>query len=326
MTQGGTQRELPIAQVEQSDAAYLAAVTDCRLPRAVAAVLRWIIEHGRRLGGAMVVERMTQRQWSGALGLSGSSLSVALSRLRDSRLLSMGADGEVRLDLRRLVAVSEEARARAGPDDGAFDPAEALRTIASDRSRSALIGSDRHRSAGRARSVRTRNKSPVSVDAQESAEIAGEDGTGAADQTDRNRSSRSLANDPAWRALQTRHFRPELDRKMLDRAFAAAVAAGLVDDSHEGRGFFLATAYDLAVDAPRAGRQGGIRSPAVCLRIRVEQQRLWRISEEARRWVREVLCPPELRRRAKPPPDDNELARRRDELVESLTKRMEDSR
>jgi hypothetical protein len=105
--------------------------------------------------------------------------------------------------------------------------------------------------------------------------------------------SQSLQEHPAWRRLQTRHFRNggavQLDRQALMAAFDAAVTAGTIAGDREAKLRFWATAYDLAADQD-------IRSPAVCLRVRVERNRCYRISEAGRQFAVGLLRPAEYRR------------------------------
>jgi len=293
-----TQRTLPIEQVEQSDEAYLAAIADCRLPPATERMLEWIVRNGRRDRGCLVVRRLTQRKWARATGLSPSTISTTLRRLGDSRLLlESPADGELRLDLSHLVAVAEEARARDGPGDEPFDAAGALRRLGS---RSALLGSDRLRSAvigSGARSVNKERKPPVPLtEAQESAAPTETVRTDAAEHADQRRTRRAdpstadcLKNHAAWRSLQRHHLGPELNRRALRAAFYAAVAAGLFAGDYESRLRFVATAFDLAGDPL-------IRSPVAVLRSRVERGTCYRQSDRALAAAKEFLRDPVLAR------------------------------
>jgi hypothetical protein len=107
--------------------------------------------------------------------------------------------------------------------------------------------------------------------------------------------------------LQTEHFRRGsqvvLDLQALKRCLLAAVEADLLDGPLEAgeqddrwrevKIRFLATAWDLAADIPRrdtrTGREVGVRSPAVCLRTRIERGGLYRISDPGRRWARQQI-------------------------------------
>jgi len=290
----GSQRPLPLAAIEEADAAYLDAVAELQaagLGRCASEILRWIIRAGRRgQPGVLASPRATQRDLSKLLGFSQSSVCSARAKLKHSRLVAE-ADGEYRLFLPWLVELAEEARSRrqmALAPDLALSPAEALGLIGADRQRSALIGADRSRSAPRPFRKET-NLNPVTVSVMDSA-LTDTDGTGATDHgrsrpigTDQNRSLKEL---PPWQRLQTRDFRPVLQIGPLRAAFYAACQAGLIDDSDECKIRFLATAYDLAHDA-------AIRSPAAVLRVRTEGRRCYRISDEGNRWAKQILRPAE---------------------------------
>jgi DNA-binding transcriptional ArsR family regulator len=292
MTHGSPQRDLPLAAVEQADAAYVAAWDDLErlggVPESLGRIVRRIITEGRRESGCLVMRIGSQRLLAEACGLSVGSVSMALKRLRESRLV-IRADGALRLVLHRLVEAAEEALARAAPSYGQFDAAAALRLLGGERS--AEFSRVQPSSAG-ARSVRKKLNTPVSVPSRTT-----DTGGAATERAERGRTGlngaerprRSLADQPAWRALQARHFRPQLDRAALRAAFQAAREAGLVADRYEDKLRFMATAIDLARDA-------AIRSPAAVLRCRVERRSCWRQSDAAVAAATEFLKPAELRR------------------------------
>ncbi len=109
-----------------------------------------------------------------------------------------------------------------------------------------------------------------------------------------------LRDHVAWRQLQTRHFRdaagkPAIVVGALQPCFYAAVEADLLDNEPEHKIRFLAAAYDLAHQMPRwdaqQRRDVGVRSPAVCLRRRVERGALFRASPEGHAWAKKIVFP-----------------------------------
>lgn len=284
------QRDLPLASLEEAEAAYLAAVEDLkrflRMPGSRAAVLRQILCSGRRDSqpGTMVWQHGSRRNGAKAAGLPLSSFSRAVKRLVKSRLV-IESDGALRLVLPRLVEVAEDARARAAPDYGGFDAADALRLLSPGGERSALFHGDPRCSTG-ARSVKKDLNTPVPYPSlqRDLTERAPRDTVG---QRGPARDSAghpgALAGDPAWRALQTCHFRPRLNLGALTACFDAAAAAGLLDDQHDARRRFLATAFDLAADR-------NIRAPAAVLRSRIERGTCYRQSDRAMAWAKQILA------------------------------------
>jgi DNA-binding MarR family transcriptional regulator len=303
MTQHG-QRDLPLASVEEADAAYEAAVDDllrfASLSPAAGRLLKEIIRRGRRETGCLVMPCTSQRNGARAVGLALSSFSRSLDRLQKSRLV-IRADGALRLVLPHLVEVAEEARARAAPNYGRFDAADSLRLLGGARS---TVSHDVPRCSKSARSVPKKENTPVpslnpelrvneetDTEGRAPAEHAGQRGT----RRDGAARPGALRHDPAWECLQTRHFRPRLDLAALRSAFWAAVDAGFLGDDYHFKLRFLATAWDLACDVPRPGHEG-IRSPAVVLRSRIERQTCYRQSDAALAWAKQTLRPPDLRR------------------------------
>lgn len=303
--QPNKQRLLPIECVEQSDAAYLACLRECGLPYGTSRVVEWLILDGRRDAGGKRLPKRTQRQLATRLNLSASTVCESLRRLQASGLVTE-ADGDWRLDLQLLVQIAEEAAIRRAAALERPDPAAALDTLcARPRSAcSAALGGARYGS------VEKRSLSPVSV--SESVSVSG--GTGgdepSAERGERGRPLRTardaaaadnvLKSHPAWRRLQTRHLRPALDLPALRPCFAAAKDAGLFGDCsepadlREAKFRFLATAWDLA-------KLADARSPAVCLRIRVERKACYRFSDEAARWAAAQLREPEYAAAARSP-------------------------
>jgi DNA-binding MarR family transcriptional regulator len=290
-----SQRELPIEQVEQSDEAYLAALDSAALPDGVTAIVRWLIQDGRRESGEMRLAVRTQRQIADRVRKSASTVCESLRRLRNSGLVRE-ADGEYRLRLALLVEISEVAQTHREQARREVDPEEAWQ---------ALVGSGaRPRSACSAAlgttsgSVEERSSTPVSVT---SVSVSG---SGAASRlpsaAERGERDDCLRDHSAWRQLQTRHFRdaagkPAIVVAALQPCFYAAVEADLLDNEPEHKIRFLAAAYDLAHQVPRwdaqQRRDVGVRSPAVCLRRRVERGALFRATPEGHAWAKQIVFP-----------------------------------
>ena len=151
---------------------------------------------------------------------------------------------------------------------------------------------------GTSGSVEERSSTPVSVT---SVSVSG---SGAASRlpsaAERGERDDCLRDHVAWRQLQTRHFRdaagkPAIAVGALQPCFYAAVEAGLLDNEPEHKIRFLAAAYDLAHQVPRwdaqQRRDVGVRSPAVCLRRRVERGALFRASPEGHAWAKKIVFP-----------------------------------
>lgn len=288
------QLDLPMRQIEESDAAYLDALRECGLSTGIEAVCRWLVEDGIRESGAKVLPMRPQRQLAARLGLSASTVCESLRRLQSSGLLTR-ADGDWRLDLSLLVSVSEEARQRRATERAPMDAAAALDCLLSGGARSACSGA-LGLLGPTSVSVRKENIYPDSVSDSES--VSGGAG-GLPSAAERGEQEDCLADHPAWKSLQTHHFRdaagrpktPELHA--LRPCFYAAVASGLLDKTDEHRIRFLAAAWDLAHSLPRwdprQKRQVGAKLPAVCLRKRTERNALWRSSPEAHRWAKAIV-------------------------------------
>jgi DNA-binding MarR family transcriptional regulator len=273
--QPSAQRLLPIECIEQSDQAYLAALDECELPIGVAALVKWLILDGRREAGQKRLPKRTQRQLGQRLKLSASTVCESLRRLESSHLVST-VDGEYRLDLSLLVSLAEEAATRRAAELAPPDAAEALDCLrARQRSpRSAALGNC-------ARSVTEETLKPVSESVSDSVRASSPLPTAA----ERGERDGALKDHHAWRRLQSKHFRPNLDLQALQVCFYAAVEADLIDNERDHKIRFLATAFDLA-------KSGKVHSPAVCLRTRVERNACWRISPEGVAWAKQWVSDP----------------------------------
>jgi hypothetical protein len=191
------------------------------------------------------------------------------------------SDGDYRLSLPLLVEVSEEAASRKAEKQRPPDAADALNLL-SVRQRSACSACSEEAPV----SVERIHTQPVSVPSESVSVRAGQPLPNAAEQSEHDG---CLKNHHAWRALQTADFRPTLQLGKLRACFYAAVEAGLFDaapdeKAREDKQRFLATAWDLA-------HSGGVKSPAVCLRVRVEKQACWRVSPEGVRWAKQWIFP-----------------------------------
>lgn len=281
------QRNLPLEQIANSEDAYLQAAETCGIRGCALAFVLRAIRCGRRDGDRRLLTVIPLRKLVIELGFrSVSTLSEALAKLTHSGLLSQ-ADGAWRFDLAWLVELAERATAGGEPPPRP-PPDEALAVFGGVRSCSAVFG--RVRSAPV--SVEGVNRTPESVSVSVPETDTGADWEdakrgrgGDAEQRD------ALKDHPAWQRLQTSHFRSpdgrvRIDWQALRPAFYAAVEAGLIGIRPEDKTRFLATAWDLAANPT-------IHKPAVCLRIRVEANRCFRISDEGRRWARSVLTPSE---------------------------------
>lgn len=290
-----TQRLLPIEQVAESDGAYLAALESAGLPHGVEAIVRWLIVDGRREAGEKRLPVRTQRQLAQRLGMSASTVCESLKRLRNSGLVTE-ADGEYRLGLSALVELSEIVQTRREQERREVNPEAAWEALVGSgaRQRSAALGGARQTSG----SVEVRSSTPVSVSA------SGSGASGRLPSADeRGERDDCLRDHVAWRQLQTRHFRdgsgkPAIAVGALQPCFYAAVEADLLDNEPEHKIRFLAAAYDLAHQVPRwdaqQKRDVGVRSPAVCLRRRVERGALFRASPEGHAWAKKIVFPGEV--------------------------------
>lgn len=297
-----TQRLLPIEQVAESDAAYLSSLDAAELPDGVSAIVRWLIVEGRRENGEKRLPLRPQRQLAARLGKSASTVCDSLKRLRDSGLVTQ-ADGEYRLRLGLLVEISEIAQTRREQERQEVDPVAAYEALAGPpaRARSACSGA----LGGDVRSVEENNTPPVSV--PESVSVPGGSG-GLRTAAERGERDDCLRDHSAWRQLQTHHFRqanrPAIAVAALQPCFYAAVEADLLDNEPEHKIRFLAAAFDLAHDLPRYDaakrKQVGIRSPAVCLRRRVEREALFRASPEGHAWAKRIVFGGEANRDREP--------------------------
>lgn len=286
-----TQRLLPIEQVAESDAAYLSDLDAAELPDGVAAIVRWLILEGRRENGEKRLRLRPQRQLAERIGKSASTVCDSLKRLRDSGLVTQ-ADGEYRLRLGLLVEISEIAQTRREQERQEADPEAAYEALVGPpaRARSACSGA----LGDDVRSVEENNTPPVSV--PESVTVPGGSG-GLRTAAERGERDDCLRDHAAWKQLQTHHFRqadrPAIAVAALQPCFYAAVEADLLDNEPEHKIRFLAAAYDLAAAVPRwdaaKRKEVGVRSPAVCLRRRVEREALFRASPEGHAWAKRIV-------------------------------------
>lgn len=283
----GGQRPLPLAAIETRDEAYLAAVDDlvaAGLPRAPAELLRWIIREGTRKRplDPLRAPRRTRRHLAATIGIGLGTVSRAIERLRAAHLLIETVDG-LELNLPMLLDAAEQA---ASQRQMALEPVSAADSLA------ALTGTvprvPRVPSCSTCSTPRPyrkeKNLNTVSVPTRDPSAANTVTVTGAAEQVERGGTDGTLRGDPAWKRLQTKHLRPEIDLTALRPAFYAAVDAGLIDATHECKLRWLATVYDVA-------RDRRINSPAVVLRYRTEQRTCYRISDEGRRWAIGILRP-----------------------------------
>jgi biotin operon repressor len=286
------QVELPIARVEESDAAYVAAAVEGGFPVGVLALVRWLISDGRRDNGTRRAASMAQRKLAKRLGLSASTVCESLRRLQISGLV-IQADGDYRLRLSLLVQLAEEAASRRLEVEDPPDPAEALDLL--------LLGRARQRSAALGGGAVPSKEELYTPYTETVPETRGSGGTrkaaSAAERVGRlpsaaERGERDgcLKGHAAWRALQTRHFRPVIDLRALQPCFYAAVEAELLDNEREHKIRFLASAWDVA-------RASTVTSPAPCLRVRVERGACFRFSPEGAEWAKRVLRPAEYAER-----------------------------
>lgn len=286
-----TQQLLPIERVAESDGAYLESLDSAELPDGVTAIVRWLIVEGRRDSGDKRLAVRTQRRLAKVLGIGASTVCDSLRRLRDSGLVTK-VDGEYRLRLALLVEIGEIAETRRQQATQEVDPAAALDALTAPpaRARSACSGA----LGGDVRSVEENNTPPVSV--PESVSVPGGSG-GLRTAAERGERDDCLREHSAWRQLQTHHFRqanrPAIAVAALQPCFYAAVEADLLDNEPEHKIRFLAVAYDLAAAVPRwdaaKRKEVGVRSPAVCLRVRTEREALFRASPEGHAWAKKIV-------------------------------------